>query len=137
LSVFVDTSAWYAAADQADRNNSRAKERLLGSGRLVTSDHVLLETWLLLRYRIHRAAAESFWDGLRGGVAHIETVSAADLEAAWAIGQGFADQDFSLTDRTCFAVMLRLGLSRVVSFDDHFAVFRYGPGRRRSFELLR
>jgi predicted nucleic acid-binding protein len=79
LSVFVDTSAWYAAADRADRNNARAKERLVASGRLVTSDHVLLETWLLLRHRIHRAAAESFWDGLRGGIAHIETGSAAAL----------------------------------------------------------
>jgi predicted nucleic acid-binding protein len=136
MSVFVNTSAWYAAADRADRNNSRAKELLRSSKRLVTTDHVLLETWTLLRHRIHRTAAESFWEGLRAGVAHVEAVTAADLEAAWVIGRAFADQDFSLADRTSFAVMQRLGVSRVISFDNDFAVFRYGPARRRSFEVL-
>jgi predicted nucleic acid-binding protein len=40
-------------------------------------------------------------------------------------------------DRTSFAVMLRLGVHRVASFDDHFAVFRFGPGRRLAFEVVR
>ena len=48
---------------------------------LVTSDHVLVETWTLLRWRIRRQAAERFWDGLRSGVASVEPVGIADLEA--------------------------------------------------------
>jgi hypothetical protein len=31
---------------------------------LLTTDHVLVETWTLLRYRIDRHAAERFWEGL-------------------------------------------------------------------------
>jgi len=104
---------------------------------LLTTDQVLVETWVLLRYRVHRNAAERFWEGLRAGAASIECVVAADLEAAWLIGQDFLDQDFSIVDRTSFAVMQRLGVTRVASFDDDFAVFRFGRDRRRAFEVIR
>jgi predicted nucleic acid-binding protein len=98
---------------------------------------VLIETWTLLRYRIRRQAAERFWDALRNGVAVIEPVIAADLEAAWQIGTAFRDQDFSIVDRTSFAVMRRLGIERAASFDDDFAIFRFGPNRRHAFSILR
>lgn len=137
MSVFVDTSAWYAAADTADRSNDRAKDVLSSADSLVTTDHVLLETWMLLRHRLHRRAAEDFWDGLRSGVAHLEPVTLADLEAAWAIGHVYPDQDFSVADRTSFAVMQRLGISQVATFDDDFLVFRYGGSRNQAFDVLR
>lgn len=137
MSLFVDTSAWYAAADSSDRSNERARAILSGGERLVTTDHVLIETWFLLRHRLERTAAERFWEGLRSGVAKIEAVLTADLEVAWSIGQTFFDQDFSIVDRTCFAVMQRLGIRRVASFDDDFAVFRFGRDRSQAFEVLR
>jgi len=137
VSLFVDTSVWYAAAARGDVGNGRAKEVLAAGEALVTTDHVLAETWTLLRARIHRAAAERFWQGLRSGVAHVECVADADLDQAWAIGADYPDQDFSLVDRTSFAVMLRLGIVRAASFDDDFAVFRFGPGRRQAFEVVR
>lgn len=137
MSMLVDTSAWYAAADSADRSNKRAHEILAGGERLVTTDHVLLETWLLLRHRLSWQAAELFWEGLRAGVAAIEPVTTADLEVAFTTGQDFPDQDFSIADRTSFAVMQRLGIDRVASFDDDFAVFRFGRDRKRAFEVIR
>lgn len=137
MTLFVDTSVWYAAADGADRSNERAREILSAGDRLVTTDHVLLECWTLLRFRIHRAAAEMFWDGLRSGIARIETVGPADLHAAWAIGRVSRYQDFSFVDRTSFAVMERLGLERVASFDNDFAIYRFGPRRARSFQVVR
>ncbi|HSU61446.1 MAG TPA: PIN domain-containing protein [Bryobacteraceae bacterium] len=137
MSLFVDTSIWFAAADSSDVSNSRAKA-ILGRGEpLVTSDHVLIETWTLIRYRLHRHAAEKFWEGLREGVAAIEIVGVADLETAWQIGITYRDQDFSLVDRTSFAVMRRLGIERAASLDDDFAIFRFGPNRRRAFTILR
>jgi len=137
VSLFVDTSVWYAAADTSDASNARAKSILAAGEPLVTSDHVLLESWTLLRYRIRRQAAERLWEVLRGGVAVVEPVGAADLESAWQIGLSYRDQDFSIVDRTSFAVMLRLGVERAASFDDDFAIFRFGPGRRRAFTVLR
>lgn len=91
----------------------------------------------MLRVRVHREAAEQFWSGIRGGAADVEKVSVADLETAWMIGRIFADQDFSIVDRTSFAVMERLGITRVASFDDDFAVYRYGRNRDKAFEVLR
>jgi uncharacterized protein len=136
MSLFVDTSVWYAAADSSDVGNARAKAILTEDEPLFTTDHVLVETWTLLRYRIHRHAAERFWEGLRNGTATIEPVGTADLEAAWQMGLSYRDQDFSLVDRTSFAVMRRLGIERVASFDDHFAVFRFGPKRRHAFVIV-
>ena len=98
---------------------------------------MLVETWLLLNARLGQSAAERFWDGLRGGAARIEPVDTADLERAWSIGQDFADQRFAIVDRTSFAVMLRLGIHRVASFDDDFLIFRFGSRKDRAFEVVR
>jgi uncharacterized protein len=137
VSLFVDSSAFYAAADRGDVQHSRARE-ILGAGELlVTSDHVLVESWLLLHGRRGRSAADRFWGSLRRGVAAIEAVGRADLESAWKIGEDYPDQDFSLVDRTSFAVMQRLGILRVATFDDDFAVYRFGRKRDRAFEVVR
>jgi hypothetical protein len=43
---------------------------------------------------------------------------------------------FSIVDRTSFVVMKRLGLTRVASFDDHFALYGCRPnGSRASYAL--
>jgi predicted nucleic acid-binding protein len=137
MSLFVDTSIWYAAVDASDRDNASAKAILKSGELLVTTDHILVEAWMLFSRRLGRGIAERFWDGLRSGIAAVETVGPADLEAAWQIGQSWQDKDFSIADRTSFAVMRRLGIERAASLDDHFAVFRFGPERRRAFTVIR
>jgi predicted nucleic acid-binding protein len=136
VTLFVDTSIFYAAADSGDRGHERAREVLSGGEPIVTSDHVLVEIWILLRHRLGRDAAERWWSAVREGAAQVESVGPADLEVAWSIGQAFADQDFSIVDRTSFAVMRRLGVYRAASLDRDFAVFRYGPRRDRAFEVV-
>jgi predicted nucleic acid-binding protein len=137
LSVFVDSSVWFAAFAVRDHDNTRAKSILSEATGHVTTDHVLVEMWLLLNSRYRRAVAERFWERIRAGGVRIEIVTTADLEAAWSMGEAFPDQDFSIVDRTSFAVMERLGLTRAASFDHHFAVYRYGRNRDRAFEILR
>lgn len=136
MSLFVDTSIWYAAADRGDRRNADAKAILTAEDELITSDHVLVETWILLRWRLGREAAERFWDSLRTGGPGVEPVGAADLETAWAIGEAWRDQDFSIVDRTSFAVMQRLGVFRAAALDADFSIYRFGPRRDRAFEVL-
>jgi predicted nucleic acid-binding protein len=96
LTVFVDTSIWFAVANTRDRGNERAKAILATMVVALTTDHVLVETWLLLNSRVHRHAAEQFWRGIRSGISQIEKVTIGDLETAWAIGEVFLDQNFSI-----------------------------------------
>jgi len=103
LSLFVDSSVWFASILARDRGDARAKSILRDAPELVTSDHVAVETWLLLNSRFHRRGAESFWDGVRRGGVRVELVTGIDMQAAWAIGERFADQTFSIVDRTSFA----------------------------------
>jgi uncharacterized protein len=137
LTLYVDTSAFYAAADTSDRSHERAKQVLGAGERLVTSDHVLAESWLLLRNRLGRPAANAFWEAVRAGATAVEYVGPADLEVAWTIAAEFEDQDFSHVDMTSFAVMQRIGVLRAASLDDDFAIYRFGRRRERAFELVR
>jgi len=138
MSVFVDTSAFYALADESDRNHRRAKaayEVLIGE-RLSTSDHVLVECWFLLGSRLGRDAAIRFWDALRAGIVVVLDVGHDDLEHAREVLVRFPDQTFSLVDATSFAVMEREEIVRAFAFDAHFRVYRFGEGSRRRFDVV-
>ncbi|MDE0066497.1 MAG: PIN domain-containing protein [Acidimicrobiaceae bacterium] len=135
--IYVDTSAWVSMADSAEVAHERVAETLSEHrGRLITSDHVLQETWTVMRYRHGAAPAETLVNAIRAGIARVEVSLLADLEVAAAIGRAFEDQDFSLSDRTSWAVMERLGLSVAISLDRDFRVYRYGSDRRRALNVL-
>lgn len=133
---YVDTSAWVSLADASEASHERVAASLRERrGRLVTGDHVLHETWAVMRHRHGFAEAETLVNAIRSGIARIEVSGLADLEVAGAIGAAFADQHFSLSDRTSWAVMERLGIHEAVSLDRDFRVYRFGPGRRRAFTV--
>lgn len=136
MTVFVDTSCWYAAADLDDASHRRATARLEEfTGHLVTSDHVLIETWYLASSRMSPSVAETLIDGIRGGVAKIENTLVADLETAAAIHEAFPDQDFSIVDRTSWSVMVRLGVHEAIAFDRDYSIFRFGRNRTQAFTV--
>jgi predicted nucleic acid-binding protein len=137
MTVFVDTSAWFATVNVRDRHHERASELLRAESRLTTSTFVLVETWLLLQSKTSFAVAEGYAEYIRTGAARLEHTTAGDLQHAWQIANAYHDQSFSLVDRTSFAMMERLGISKVVAFDDDFIIYRYGPDRRQAFEVLR
>ena len=136
MSVFVDTSAWYAAADVADAHHSRAVERLNEfSQDLVTSDHVLVETWFLAANRLGADVAEMLVNAIRAGRARVEAATTADLETAAQIHSAFADQELSIVDRTSWSIMQRLGVHEAVSFDRDYSIYRFGRDRRQAFTV--
>ena len=137
MSVFVDTSAWFAALNRKDKDHPRAKKIIADCADLVTSDFVLVEAWLLAKNRTSFQAAQSFWAGVRSGLARVEKITDLDLDHAWHTAQTYKGQEFSLVDLTSFVLMERLGVKRAVSFDNDFVIYRYGPARDRAFEVLR
>ncbi len=137
--VFVDTGAWYALGASDDLSHDRAAALLSEhSGRLATTDHVLVETWAVARNRRHRAAADTLISTiLEKDLAEVLTATPQDILAALRIGELFSDQEFSMIDRTSWALMERYGIEESVSFDADFAVYRYGPGLRQAFTVHR
>ena len=137
MTLFVDSSVWFAAVFAKDAGHARAIRILDEAPALLTTDHIVVETWLLLKNRFNQAAAEGFCQRIMGGWCRIEVATYEDLQAAEAIRNAFLDQKFSLVDRTSFVVMERLGLARVASFDNDLSIYRYGVNRDRAFEVLR
>ena len=135
--TFVDTSGFYALADRSDRHHLAARSVLSRRDRSewITTDHVVVETWLLVRARLGYAPALRFWDDLAAGLATVAGVSSADLVRARTIAGEWRDQEFSFVDSTSFAFIERLGITSALAFDTHFRVFRWGPGRRRKLRL--
>ena len=134
--VFVDTSIWYAAADDGDANSEVARSLLSEhSGSLVTSDLVLAELWNLVNARLNHRAANQVVAAIAAGIARVECATEADLGAAAAALADFSDQAFSLTDRTNWALMERLAMTDALALDADFRVYRYGPQRRRAFAV--
>lgn len=138
-SIFVDTGAWYALGASTDLSHKRAVALLSEhAGRLATTDHVLVETWAVARSRHHRAAADQLVATIvNRNLADVLTATPQDIVTALQIGERFSDQDFSMVDRTSWAVMERYGIQEAVSFDADFAVYRYGRDLRLAFTVYR
>lgn len=128
MTVFVDTSAYFALTVPDDQNHTaaRATRRRLQNGRarLYTTRYILAETHALLVARRRNAV-----DALRA----LRTIEAsrtlvisateADEEAARAILERYDDHLFSLTDAVSFAIMERLRIEAVFTFDADFAEY--------------
>lgn len=138
MSIFVDTGAWYALADRADRHHDEASRFCLScAGRvtLVTSHLIVAETWTLISSHIGRPAALTVSQTLRDIRLPIHAIQDQDVEAAWRIVEAFPDHDFGFTGCTSFALMERFRIEEALRFDRHFLVYRYGHLRRRAFRV--
>lgn len=128
--IFVDTGAWIALADTGDRFHSAGVSEypriLRQSGRLVTTNLVIAESYNLLRRRLGHAQAIHFLDSLRQSLRLVKIYSDHALESeAESILRRYDDQDFSLADAVSFAVMRVRGISQAFAFDRHFLVAGY------------
>ena len=124
-SIFVDTSAFFALADQSDRLHHHALQYVQSIDRLlVTSNVIVHETITLLRMRLGYEPALQFGLHLLSGTTTpIIRVTPADEEKAWAIFRQYPDKRFSFADCTSFAIMKRLGIRTAFAFDEDFRRF--------------
>ena len=139
MTVLIDTGAFYALADDSDRNAPAAREffrERLSSGQFATTEAILFETWTLIRNRLGWDGAQRFLEGFRTAGFALLCVEPVDLEAAWRIMAEYADQELSLVDAATFALMERHGIQQAFTFDKDFLLYRYGSKRQRSFVCL-
>lgn len=123
MTVFVDTSAFYALLDADDSNHKEAREsweRLLrDTAVLLTTSYVLVETSALLQHRIGVPALRAFHQD----VVPVLTVQwlterqhHAGVESVLTAGR----KKLSLVDCVSFHVMRENGVHTAFCFDHHF-----------------
>ena len=127
MNIFVDTGAFYALADKRDKYHSKATpyySQVYQPGLFITSNLVFSESWTLIHHKLGKHAARKFWEKVRSGIIKLHFSNPLNLERAWEIFNKYNDQDFSLADCTSFALLERLNISQVFTFDPHFSIFR-------------
>jgi len=125
--VFVDTGAWFAVQASDDEWHGSAvgtlRALLAGPRALVTTDHVVGETYTLLRVVSGHAAAVRFLDYLEESRRLERIFVDQDTEGrALRLLRQHADQDFSFVDATSFAVMRAEKVRHAFAFDHHFSI---------------
>ena len=120
--LFVDTGAWYALIDKNDPEHSKAKTFFkANSTPLLTTNFVFDETVTLLRMRLGWNTAKNFGQRFKdSSFASLVSVKSEDEDRAWQIFIKYKDKDFSFTDCTSFAILERLKLDTIFTFDSHF-----------------
>ena len=120
---FVDTSFFIALQVVRDRHHAAAVSLWRGnSGRLVTTNHVIGETWTGLRRRADHRAASAFYRAAQAeGRLSIIAVD-PDLESiAWRWLLQHDEREYSFVDATSFALMRDKRISDAFAFDGDFA----------------
>ena len=123
MTVFVDTSAFYAVLDRDDANHPEAKNvwtRLVREGAtFLTSNYVLLETAALLQHRLGITAVRVFQEEVVP-LLQVDWISEerhrGGMEAVLAAGR----KKLSLVDCVSFQTMRENGVRSAFCFDAHF-----------------
>jgi len=132
--VFVDSGPLIALADRGDRHHLQVR-RFFGTKGLPLLTHVgvLAEAVTFLRYRFGHASARTLGDLVRSGRAlTLLPIELTDDIEGWRWFLRYRDQRFSLVDCWSFAVMTRLGIREVATFDRDFAIAGFTPVLRPS-----
>ena len=124
MTIFIDTSAFYAILDRDDANHASAADtwlRLLRDEQaLLTSNYVLLETSALLQNRLGIAALRAFHQDVVP-LLQIDWVSEerhySGVEAALAASR----KHLSVVDCIAFQTMRENGVRTAFCFDRHYA----------------
>ena len=125
-SIFVDTGAWVALADRDDANHRKAAVAyptiLSSARRLITTNFIIAETYILLLKELGHDAALSFIEKVKTSPRIERVYSNETLEdEAERLLRKYQDQDFSYTDAVSFAVMKRTNVKKAFAFDRHFS----------------
>lgn len=120
---FVDTSFWAGLFSAGDDRHEAARAVWASQPEaLLSTNHVLGETWTLLRRRYGYGQATAAVDAIGGSprvsVIHVEKEAEA---AAWQWLRRHKDREYSFVDATSFVTMNRRRLTEVLAFDGDFS----------------
>ena len=131
MSIFIDTSAFFAILDSGDEFHKESKDtflRLIGDKEIFhSSNYITIETIVLVQNRLGLDAVRTFQDDIVPIInihwvdERIHNIAVSSLLIA-------RRKNISFIDYTSFELMRLLGLKKVFTFDKHFV--------EQSFKLL-
>jgi predicted nucleic acid-binding protein len=119
----VDSSFLLAMVDRDDKHHPEAIDFLRGLEEvtLLVTSHIFDEAMTLIKARLSSEVAIHTGRQLRlSTLFRLTHITEKDDEAAWEIFSQYTDKDWSYTDCSCLAVMRKLAITEVLSFDHHF-----------------
>ncbi len=122
--ILIDTSAFLALLDKNDAFHQRATKEwatLLYEGNsCVTNNYVLLESIAIIQRRLGVKAVQELSENV---LPHIQVDWIDEFKHENDFGSLLSAnrRNLSLVDISAFATMRRLGISKVFTFDHHFA----------------
>ena len=127
MSVFVDTSAFYALLDADDENYGPSagtwRAIMASAEHVVTTNYVLVETLALLQSRLGLKAVREFLEDVVP-VLHVEFVTPETHRLGIAALLAASRRGLSLVDCVSFEVMRESGMKSAFTFNGHFR--KYG-----------
>jgi len=119
---FVDSSFWIALVAPRDSRHTEAEAIwATGPGALITTNHVLGETWTFLRRRADHRRAMWFLEQVERSPSVTLVHVGPDLEdESWRWLRRHDERAYSFVDATSFAVMRRRRLRESLAFDGDF-----------------
>jgi predicted nucleic acid-binding protein len=120
--IFVDTSFWAALGNATDSRHDAARKLWSSKPRfVVTSNHVLGETWTLLNRRCGHRSANAAAAIRFSAVVRLEHITAELEEQAWEWLARHDEREYSFVDATSFALMRSKKIHNAYAFDGDFS----------------
>ena len=123
MSIYIDTSAFFAILDSGDKFHKESRDTFL---KLVenkeifhSSNYITIETIVLVQNRLGLDAVRAFQDdiipiiNIHGVDERIHNIAISSLLIA-------CRKNISFVDYTSFEIIRHLGLKKVFTFDKHF-----------------
>lgn len=127
--VLIDTGPLYAIVDTADGKHHEASACLREISKLrlplFVSNLTIAECHRRVLHSLGIRRGLEFLTNIYDGSVNVEWVGPADDRKAREIVERYLDQDISLTDATSAALMIRLGIIKVFSYDHHFNIMGF------------
>jgi predicted nucleic acid-binding protein len=136
LALILDTGPLYASLDRSDQDHAACRDLIERADEpLVIPAPVLVEVDYWIHQRLSPGALVALLDDIEAGAYRIADLEATDYARVRELCDRYASADIGFVDAAVFALVERLGESKLATLDRrHFSLLR--PRHRDAIELL-
>ncbi len=126
MALILDTGPLYASLDRSDVDHGACRRLFETSDEpLVIPAPVLVEVDYWIHSRLHPGVLVALLRDIESGAYRVEDLVRTDYRRVRELCDQYADSDIGFVDAAVFAVVERLGESRVATLDHrHFGMMR-------------